>query len=70
MNFESRANHLRPTLQGGASRGDVIGQALAYVYHEEEPVRRAATGLLTRDEAHRIAANLAKVPDLLAGKKF
>jgi hypothetical protein len=39
---------------------DNNGTTLAYVYFEEEPGRRTAAGLLTRDEARRIAANIAK----------
>jgi hypothetical protein len=37
---------------------DANGQALAYVHCEDE----AAAHLLTRDEARRIAANIAKLP--------
>jgi hypothetical protein len=44
---------------------DANGQALAYVYFEGEAGRQAASKLLTRDEARRIAANIAKLPRLL-----
>ena len=44
---------------------DHNGQQIAYVYYENEPGRRSAAKLLTRDEARRIALNIAKLPDLL-----
>ena len=49
---------------------DGNGQAIAYIYYENESgrrsaVKRLAAKLLTKDEARRIAANMAKLPDLL-----
>ena len=43
---------------------DANRQALAYVYCEEEPGRRTAAKLLTKDEARRMGVNFAQVPGL------
>jgi hypothetical protein len=44
---------------------DSAGQKLGYVYYEEEPGRRSSAKLPTKDEARRIAANVAKLPELV-----
>jgi hypothetical protein len=43
---------------------DGDGQQIVYVYYESEPGRRSAAKLLTKDEARRIAADIAKLPHI------
>jgi hypothetical protein len=45
---------------------DASRQKLGYFYYEEEPGRRSTAKMLTKDEARRIAANVAKLPELRA----
>jgi hypothetical protein len=42
---------------------DHNGQALAFVCCEDDPGRRNTAKLLTRDEARRIVANIARLPN-------
>ncbi len=44
---------------------DANGQALAYIYFEDEKGRRDVMKRLTRDEAWRIAANIAKLAEIV-----
>jgi hypothetical protein len=49
---------------------DRVGHALALVYYEQEAGRRAAANLMDRDEARRIAANIAELPELLVRQQY
>jgi DNA-binding LacI/PurR family transcriptional regulator len=63
------ATSRRPDLSRNWTRfvvRDHNGQALAYVYFEDEPGRRSAAKLLSKDEARRIAVITAKLPKLLS----
>ena len=43
---------------------DANGQALAYVYFRKDKNEARQARVLTHDEARRIAANIAKLPEL------
>jgi len=44
---------------------DASGQALSYVYFDDDSPLREVSKRLTSHEARRIAANIARLPDLL-----
>jgi hypothetical protein len=51
------------------SNDDANGQALAYVYFRENPNDAHIAGMLTEDEARRIASNIAQLPTLSGADK-
>ena len=48
---------------------DGSGQKLGYFYYEEGQGRRSTAKMLTKEEARRIAANVARLPELLGKSK-
>ena len=52
-------------IPGGYVVRDTNGQELAYIYSRENEAEARQAKVLTKDEARRIAANIARLPELL-----
>jgi hypothetical protein len=56
-------------IAGGYVVRDANGQALAYLYSRENEDEARQAKVLTVDEARRIAANVARLPELLGKER-
>jgi K+/H+ antiporter YhaU regulatory subunit KhtT len=52
-------------MPGGYAVRDATGQALAYLYSRDNEDEARQAKVLTKDEARRIALNMARLPELL-----
>jgi hypothetical protein len=56
-------------LPGGNAVDDATGQRIGYFYGRADPQSARLAGVLTTDEARRMAVNFAKLPELLQRKE-